>query len=89
MRACRALLGQRSAGAIVVAEPRRLSDPLDTTAHALSGEEAISYTNDSPDTLNALWLQVDQNRYCPHSRSHAADGAAVTKIAPAATGARW
>ncbi|WBO21134.1 M1 family metallopeptidase [Sphingomonas abietis] len=48
---------------------------LDTAAHALSGEEAISYTNNSPDTLDVLWLQLDQNMYRPHSRSHAADGA--------------
>ena len=49
---------------------------LDTKAHALSGEEAIRYTNNSPDTLDVLWLQLDQNMYRPYSRSHAADGAA-------------
>ena len=52
---------------------------LDTKAHALFGEEAISYTNNSPDTLDVLWLQLDQNMYRPHSRSHAADGAAPRK----------
>jgi hypothetical protein len=48
---------------------------LDTKAHALSGEEAIHYTNNSPDALDVLWLQLDQNMYREHSRSHAADGA--------------
>jgi len=48
---------------------------LDPASHSLSGEEAISYTNNSPDTLDVLWLQLDQNMYRPRSRSHAADGA--------------
>ena len=48
---------------------------LDQKAHGLSGEEAIAYTNNSPDTLDVLWLQLDQNIYRPGSRSHAADGA--------------
>ena len=48
---------------------------LDQTTHSLSGEEAIAYTNNSPDTLDVLWLQLDQNMYRPYSRSHAADGA--------------
>jgi hypothetical protein len=49
---------------------------LDTSSHSLFGEEAISYTNNSPDTLDVLSLQLDQNMYRPNSRSHAADGAA-------------
>ena len=48
---------------------------LDAAHHALSGEEAIAYTNASPDALDVLWLQLDQNMYRPYSRSHAADGA--------------
>jgi len=48
---------------------------LDAADHGLSGEEAIAYTNNSPDALDVLWLQLDQNMYRPNSRSHAADGA--------------
>ena len=48
---------------------------LDPATHGLSGEEAIAYTNNSPDALDVLWLQLDQNMYRPYSRSHAADGA--------------
>jgi len=54
---------------------------LDTSTHSLSADETISYTNNSPDTLDLLWLQLDQNIYRLRSRSHAAQGgrpAAVT-----------
>src|ERR1700744_2377208 len=34
---------------------------LDTTARALSGEVTVAYTNNSPDELPFLWLQLDQN----------------------------
>ena len=42
---------------------------IDTKAHSLSGEETISYTNNSPDTLDCLWLQLDQNIYRAQSRA--------------------
>ncbi len=41
---------------------------LDTTRKVLSGEETITYTNNSPDTLRYVWLQLDQNVYRPDSR---------------------
>ena len=53
----------------------RIHATLDPATHGLAGEEAIAYTNNSPDTLDVLWLQLDQNIYRPGSRSHAADGA--------------
>src|SRR5438128_12217545 len=34
---------------------------LDTAAHTVSGRETIRYTNNAPDTLRYVWLQVDQN----------------------------
>ena len=40
----------------------------------LSGEEVITYTNNSPDELNDLWLQLDQNIYKPDSRGAFAGG---------------
>jgi len=36
---------------------------LDTVGHTLSGDVTISYTNNSPDELSFLWLQLDQNIY--------------------------
>ncbi|MDP9048544.1 MAG: M1 family peptidase, partial [Bacteroidota bacterium] len=37
----------------------------DTT---VTGEVTISYTNNSPDNLDHLWLQLDQNLFRPDSR---------------------
>ena len=42
---------------------------LDPATHSLRGEETITYTNRSPDALDVLWLQLDQNIYRRDSRS--------------------
>ncbi|MBL4850574.1 MAG: M1 family metallopeptidase [Planctomycetes bacterium] len=34
---------------------------LDESKHRISGKETITYTNNSPDTLRYLWVQLDQN----------------------------
>src|ERR1700748_149919 len=34
---------------------------LDTTEHAVSGDVTVAYTNNSPDELPFLWMQLDQN----------------------------
>src|SRR5471030_767079 len=44
----------------------------DTT---ITGEVNINYTNNSPDNLDYLWLQLDQNLFKPDSR-----GAATTPM---------
>ena len=36
---------------------------LDDEKQRLTASETINYTNNSPDTLKYLWLQLDQNRY--------------------------
>ena len=41
---------------------------LDTVAQRVTGEERITYTNNSPDTLRYLWLQLDQNLFTSSSR---------------------
>jgi hypothetical protein len=41
---------------------------LDTVARLVTGEERISYTNHSPDTLRYLWIQLDQNLFTSGSR---------------------
>src|SRR5687768_17914145 len=53
---------------------------LDTLQHKVSGTVAITYTNNSPDAMKFLWLQLDQNIYRPDSR-----GSATTTQA----GGRW
>jgi len=44
---------------------------IDTTSKTLTGTEVITYTNNSPDTLTSLWLQLDQNTYLHSARSAA------------------
>jgi hypothetical protein len=41
---------------------------LDTVEQRVTGEERIGYTNNSPDTLRYLWLQLDQNLFNSRSR---------------------
>ena len=41
---------------------------LDTSTHTVRGEETIRYTNNSPDTLRYVWMQLDQNTSGPNSR---------------------
>src|SRR5688572_25922622 len=38
-----------------------ISVELNEPANSISGTETITYTNNSPDVLKYLWLQVDQN----------------------------
>ncbi|MGN6294439.1 MAG: M1 family metallopeptidase [Chitinophagaceae bacterium] len=49
----------------------KINCTLDTTNHRLSGEVEINYTNNSPDNLKFLWLQLDQNIYKKDSRASA------------------
>ena len=58
----------------------KINTTLDTEKHSVSGEVEISYTNNSPDNLKFLWLQLDQNIYKKDSR-----GSATTTQ----TGGRW
>ncbi|OYW17685.1 MAG: peptidase M1, partial [Sphingobacteriales bacterium 12-47-4] len=53
---------------------------LSPETHAVSGEISITYTNNSPDNLSFLWLQMDQNIYRSDSR-----GSATTTQ----SGGRW
>ncbi|WP_417760307.1 M1 family metallopeptidase [Shewanella sp.] len=42
---------------------------IDTDTQQLHGNEVITYTNNSPDQLDQLWLQLDQNIYKKDSRA--------------------
>ncbi len=53
---------------------------LDTGRHSISGSVEIVYTNNSPDPLKFLWLQLDQNIYKDGSRA----SSTTTQ-----TGGRW
>ncbi|MBK5273072.1 MAG: M1 family peptidase, partial [Bacteroidia bacterium] len=48
---------------------------LDTQNHGINGDVEITYTNNSPDNLKFLWLQLDQNIYKKDSR-----GTATTEV---------
>jgi hypothetical protein len=58
----------------------RITCTLDTLKHNISGVVEITYTNNSPDNLKFLWLQLDQNIYKKDSRA----SATTTQ-----TGGRW
>jgi hypothetical protein len=42
---------------------------IDPATKTLSNDETITYTNNSPVSLNSLWLQVEQNTYREDARS--------------------
>ena len=44
---------------------------LDDTAKKLTGSEIVTYTNNSPDRLDFLWMQLDQNLFEKDSRGNA------------------
>lgn len=59
----------------------RIEAELDTVAQVLTGSERITYHNNSPDVLNYLWIQLDQNvRSLEHSRSYQSSGALPERI---------
>src|SRR3569623_172985 len=47
---------------------------LDPATHVIRGTAEIRYTNNSPDSLDVLWLQLEQNRFRPDSRGNLSDG---------------
>lgn len=49
----------------------KLSASLDDKTGEITGSETLTYTNNSPDALSFLWLQVDQNLFAKDSRGNA------------------
>lgn len=47
---------------------------IDTVSKTLSATDNITYTNNSPDNLQFLWLQLDQNTYKKDARSNFVTG---------------
>lgn len=52
----------------------KLTDPTDGTNPKLTGSETITYTNNSPDKLDYLWLQLDQNKRAKDSKTPLIEG---------------
>ena len=55
---------------------------IDPQTHLLTGHETITYHNNSPHTLDYLWVQLDQNRHRRDSRGNrsAASASAVQPV---------
>lgn len=49
----------------------QLNVSLDDTKNEITGSAEITYTNNSPDQLGFLWLQLDQNLFSKDSRGNA------------------
>ncbi len=47
----------------------RITATINTQTRTLSGQENIRYTNNSPEALDVLWVQLDQNIYRPDARA--------------------
>ena len=58
---------------------------LDDEKSTLSGEETITYTNNSPDVLKYLWVQLDQNVRAKDSKTPLSEGSGVRKMDRAAS----
>ncbi|CAM2835245.1 M1 family metallopeptidase [Komagataeibacter xylinus] len=54
----------------------RIAVTLDPATHELTGEETVTYHNNSPSSLPVLWVQLDQNMYRADSRRAAMSGPA-------------
>ncbi len=48
----------------------QINATLDDIKNEIAGNATITYTNNSPHTLDFLWLQLDQNLYDLNSRGH-------------------
>lgn len=55
---------------------------LDPSAKTLSADETITYTNNSPTPLRALWLHLDQNIYREDARARFASGRPRNQFTP-------
>jgi hypothetical protein len=58
----------------------QIAATLDPKTKTLSGKETITYTNNSPDVLDVLWLQLDQNIYRSDARAGSPGGRPRTQF---------
>ena len=58
---------------------------LDDKKSTIKGSEVITYYNNSPDTLEYLWVQLDQNQAAKNSQTPLAESQRMEQVLPAAT----
>jgi hypothetical protein len=56
---------------------------LDDKNAKLSGSETVTYYNNSPDSLEYLWVQLDQNQAAKNSQSPLAENEKIDQVLPA------
>jgi hypothetical protein len=56
---------------------------LDDKNAKLSGSETVTYHNNSPDSLEYLWVQLDQNQASKNSQSPLAESERIEQVLPA------
>ncbi|RBN50403.1 M1 family metallopeptidase [Flavobacterium psychrolimnae] len=61
----------------------KISIELDDKNSRLSGSETITYYNNSPDTLEYLWVQLDQNQAAKNSQTPLAESQRMEQVFPA------
>ena len=59
---------------------------LDPQAKILRNDEVITYTNNSPDALPSLWIQMEQNLYRKDARGQIVNGALMRRMMRMAAG---
>ncbi len=66
----------------------KIAVSLDEEARRITGSETITYTNNSPDSLGYIWMQLDQNRFRTDSLAErSADFGGIGNRAPATSSA--
>ncbi len=58
---------------------------LDDVNHTITGAETVTYHNNSPDTLQYVWLQLDQNIWAKNSASYTTQTAPTLDRVPFST----
>ncbi len=53
---------------------------LDTKAQRIDGTETITYYNNSPVSMNYIWMQLDENEHTPSSLKHHIHGSQIFEI---------
>ena len=53
---------------------------LDEDKQRLTGSETITYSNNSPDELTYLWLQLDENEHSAKNNANYQDGSTMRKV---------
>lgn len=55
----------------------KIEAELDDSNQRLTGAETITYYNNSPDPLDYIWIQLDENVYHPEDDSYKFDGSSI------------